>query len=108
MATKVFTTLYEKREELGGEENYRAAFNMFLSGIIATFLAVGLKEQAEKPVAAKDLVKSAEQNFVALKQLLQNSVANGVQSGIMHWSGQQVEYYCMIKMTPDAVNTKPC
>ncbi len=109
LATKAFKALFEQRAQVG-EENYRLAFSMFLSGMIASFLNVGLMQRPkdEALYSQEELSKFAEQNFTDMKALLQTSVANGVQSGILSWSGMEIEYYCLIKPTPDPINIKPC
>ncbi len=110
MGKKVFETLYDQKEQLGGEENYRLAFSMFLGGILSAFVSVGLRHKPKDEVlyTQDELLKFAETNFASIKAMLQNSIANGVQSGILSWSGQEVEYYCLIKPTPDPINDRPC
>jgi len=109
LANKVFQALLQERETVG-EDNYRMAYSMFLSGIISAFVSVGLRQkpQDESLYSQEEIVKFAENNFGTIKTLLQTSVANGVQSGIMTWSGQEIEYYVLIKPTPDPINSKPC
>ncbi len=109
LANKVIKALMDQKDKVG-DENYKHAFNMFLTGIIASFTATTLKQKPEDEIlySQEELMQFTEQNFINLKAQLQTSVANGVQSGIMAWSGQQIDYYCLIKPTPEAINTKPC
>lgn len=109
LATKVFKALLEEKEKIG-EENYRLAFSMFISGLLSAFVNVSLLQRPKDEIlySQEELIKFAETNFQNIKALLQTSVANGVQSGILSWSGQEIEYYCLIKPTPSPVNDKPC
>lgn len=97
LANKVIAALLKHKEKVN-DENYRLAFQMFMTGIIASFVAVTLREQPDQ----------AAQIFPGIKELLQTSVANGVQTGVLNCSGEEIEYYCLIKQTPDPVNKKLC
>lgn len=109
LSNKVFRALLVERDKVG-EENFRLAYSMFLTGMISAFVAVVLRQKPADEVlySPEELMKFAENNFVNVKAMLQTSVANGVQTGVLSWSGQQIDYYCLIKPIPGAINEQPC
>ena len=109
LANKVINTLLKHKEE-AADEDYRFAVSMFLTGIIASYVAVTLREEPKgaAKMSKREQAAFAENNFKEIKAMLQKVVADGVSNGVLNWSGQDIEYYCLIKMTPDPVNGRPC
>jgi GTP cyclohydrolase FolE2 len=89
----------------------KEALNSLASNYVARFVSAmvedTLRRESGKKMTKAEQYKFTEDNFRNMKSLIQESVAAGVAKAMTEFSGQSMEYYCLIKPVPK-VSGKVC
>lgn len=96
-----FFTIAEKNRSK--EVSHELSIN-FIASIIGAKVFLTLKEAAQ----SDSKIGSALNKFAELKIDIQNAVAAGFQGGMQEFSGQNLEYYCQVKLVPGIKNKMEC
>lgn len=107
LATEVYHAL-EDNLEFVGEKAYLNMLAQFLSGYVAAITYRSLAAMPESIVDRKEQCKYAENSFRDMKTRICNAVSAGVSGGMKTWSGQEVDYYCLIKVVPEPASKEIC
>lgn len=90
-----------------GEDHAQKVYCQVIAAVVA---GVVYRSMADIPVtidSKEEQYEWAADSYALTKDLLQNSIAAGFKNAMLTYSGVESDYYCLIKMVPEAVN-KPC
>jgi hypothetical protein len=76
------------------EEEASEIASALIKVLVAKSLHLGFKASGR----SSDAVTA---NFAIQRQMIENSVSEGVMDAIKAYSGQHLDYYCQIKLCPD-------
>lgn len=107
LATDVYYAL-EDQASFVGEAAYTTMVAQFLSGYIAAICYRSLINMPEDIVDKEEQYKYAKNSFQNIKAMICQAVSAGVTGGVKTWSGKDVDYYCLLKVTPEPVNKEMC
>lgn len=101
--------LFEEQSEDVGVENHRTMMITFLAGFISAVIYRSLAVIPADLTNKKAKEAYVEASFADMKGQIMEAVAAGFTGGVKSWSGQTVDYYCQVKVTPEPTNKDtPC
>lgn len=78
--------------------------NYFLGILVYNALS---EHRQNKNMTNNQAYEFTRQNLSDIKMGIQNQVASGFEEAFLKYTGKQVEYYCIIKPTPEVANRYP-
>lgn len=90
-----------------GEAGLKLLTIEFFSHFVEHMVLSSLKEFSDKGLTNKVAYDKTSRNFMALKSVIQSSIAEGFEQAFFKFTGKQAEYYCQISLVPEAVNKRP-
>lgn len=112
LASKTALNIYELFEDqaaIVGPDNHRHLFSVFLAGIISATVYRSLAICPANLKSDEERCRYAEDSFTDMKNRIQEAVAAGFTGGMKSWSGESLDYYCQVKVMPEAANKEnPC
>lgn len=92
-------------EEIGkpkGAEKQLAS--KFMQYYVEKMIVNAFKDVEGKKMNQIEVFELAKNNYLAVKQEIQEEVARGFERAFKNFLGQSVEYYCQIKLVPEVAN----
>lgn len=85
----------------------RSNLMVFVNDFVQIVIAQALADFDNKRTK-KEKMKQVFNNFTALKESLQEQIANSFSQAMRKYAGQEIDYYCVIKQVAEPVNRRPC
>ena len=100
-------TAFTFQEKAWGVDHAQKVYCSLIATVIAGVVYKSLADLPDKVKGKKKQYEWAADNYAFTKEILQNSIAAGFKNAMLTYSGVESDYYCQIKMVPEATN-KPC
>ncbi len=78
--------------------------SMFLASFLQLLVQKALQEIPDNVFTPDELFHFSKLGLAETKVLVQNSIAAGFQKATSNFTGQDVEYYCQVRVVPEPVS----
>lgn len=76
----------------------------FLKHFIKKIVFDSLTELTNKNMSSKEAYTVTKASFLDIKVKIQEEVARGFEEAFLHYTGQQIDYYCDVRVIPEPIN----
>lgn len=99
---------FEKQRKEEGSEFAASLTMAFIASLVGSLAYRALSEEDPNAKTKKAKLEFAKENFTSVKTDVCDALATGVGGAMTEFSGQQVDYYCSLKIVPPPINELEC
>lgn len=97
-----------KFEKILGPKLAQDIYYHVVAGVVGAAAHSALTKNTKLAKVKKKTYEETKNDFVEAKSKIQEAVSAGVTAAMKTFSGQNIEYYCQIKVVPPVANDKEC
>jgi hypothetical protein len=99
---KAITQSLNSQADMIGDDHTRTLAVSLIATLIGTVLYKELKLKANTGKSRAEMSEEVMNRFADTKLLMQQAVSTGFETAMTKFTGQPIEYYCLIKTVPNA------
>lgn len=90
-----------------GPDVHRALLIHFLARVITSSVFSVLHERPKNEKANKnEVLEHNKKNYAGFKEQIEEMIAMSFGTALSHYSGKDLDYYCVIRPVPEMISTK--
>ncbi len=95
------------QEQTWGVDHAQKIYSSVIASIISAVVYKSMADIPDSITVDQERYEWVAESYMQTKVVMQNSVAAAFKNAMLTYSGKESDYYCLVKMVPEAVN-KPC